>query len=144
VGQQGARLPVPRQRGAFTYLEVLVALVILSLGLIALLSSYAYMVNTTEYSRRATIATQAAQSEMAQVRSLGYSWLTYMIATGTTTINANSDLPSALAPGTMTATLYQRSTTIVRVNVTVTWRQNAKVTGGSIALSSLVSQVEGS
>lgn len=98
MGQQGARLPVPRRRGAFTYLELLVALIILSLGLIALLSSYAYMVNTTEYSRRATIATQAAQSEMAQVRALGYSWLTYMIATGTTTINANSDLPSALAP----------------------------------------------
>ena len=126
----------------FTYLEILVALIIVSFGLIAVLSAYTYSVNTSEYCQRAVIATHAANSKMGEMRAMGFSWLTYLINLGSTSFDFSAELPPELTPGTMTVTLSQWTPEIVQVDVDVTWRPDAKITGGNISLSTLVGQVE--
>lgn len=133
-----------RRAGAagFTYLEILVALIIVSFGLIAVLSAYTYSMNTSEYCQRAVIATHAANSKMGEMRAMGFSWLTYLVNSGDTSFDCSTELPPELSPGTMAVTLSQWTPEIVQVDIDVTWRPDAKITGGSISMTTLVGQVE--
>jgi prepilin-type N-terminal cleavage/methylation domain-containing protein len=124
-----------RSSAAYTLIEVLVALVILSLGLLGLVSSFSYNSTVSEYSRRLTVATQTADSAVGEMRALGY----WKLAPGAYDLSAQ--LPETLHGGSMTAVVSNWATEVKRVEVTVTWRPGTR-TGGSVELSTLVGRTD--
>ena len=75
-------------RRGFTLIEVLVAIVILSIGLLGMSALTAGIINGNKFSNRLTMATTCAQEQMENVRRLGY--LGMPITDTITTENYNS------------------------------------------------------
>lgn len=72
----------------FTLLEVLIAIVILSVGLLGMASLTVGIINGNKFSNDLTTATTLAQDKMEDMRRLGYSGTS--ATTTTTTENYNS------------------------------------------------------
>ncbi len=105
----------------FTLLEVLIAIVILSIGLLGMASLTVGIIKGNQFSNEVTTATTLCQEKMEDVRRLGYAGMP--LANTTTTENYNSisgfpeykreteteiDLPAA-GMKTITVTTYWKS-----------------------------------
>ena len=77
-----SNLPSDKKSGGFTLLEVLIAIVILSVGLLGMASLTVGIINGNKFSNELTTATTLAQDQMEEIRRLGYSG---MPTTDTTT-----------------------------------------------------------
>jgi len=111
-----ARTP-SRQRG-FTVIEVLIAMSIMSLGLIGILALHKGAVSASGYSRRATEAAVLAEDKLEQLRTIPLA--------GVTDDDDHVDASGAANPdGTFT-----RAWTLVTaggnttITVTVSWNEN--------------------
>jgi type IV pilus assembly protein PilV len=110
----------------FTLIEVLVALVIFTLGALALASMQVVSTKGSSFSKQATVATTLAQKKMEELRNTPYGSIT-SDATGVT----EQDM-------VVTWTIVENGTAPCRyknIAVTVTW------TGKSIILNTIRSEV---
>ena len=73
--QRGSTLPATRQRG-FTLIEVLVALSIMSLGMIGILALQKAATSASVYSRRATEAAVLAEDRLEELRTVPLAGIT--------------------------------------------------------------------
>ena len=129
-----------------TLIEVLVAMTILSIGLLAMTDVIAASQTAATKSKYDAIALQAAQNEVANDEATGYNDLT----AGTTVTIAATGVTNALTgmpPGsTMTVVIGpldgdSDNDSIMQVDVTITWGGGSgqAATGGNLAMSTLVS-----
>jgi len=77
----------------FTLIEVLVAMVILSIGLLGTAALITGIINGNKVSNRITTATTCAQDEMEDVRRLGYSGMPASDTTTTEPYNSIANYP---------------------------------------------------
>lgn len=77
----------------FTLLEVLVAIVILSIGLLGMASLTVGIINGNSFSKKVTTATTLAQEKMEDVRRLGYSSMPSANTTTTEGYNSITGYP---------------------------------------------------
>jgi prepilin-type N-terminal cleavage/methylation domain-containing protein len=125
---------VPRFQDGFTLLEVLVAIVILTTGLLGTAGLTTGVIRGNHYSKNVTSATAVAQTKLETIKSGGYSYAT--------TANFPSDTVS------MGGTTFTRATTIASsspaanmktVSVTVSWTESNN-TGRSINLQTILAE----
>ena len=129
-----------RTRG-MTLVEILIAMVILSIGLLAMISVISAAQQSADKSNYDMIALQAAENEIADDEAGGYSANTYG-----TTVTPVPNLPH----GQMTVVTGPldgdaANDNIVQIDVTVTWDGGSgpNSTGGNISMSTLISAVVG-
>lgn len=87
----------------FTFLEILVAMVVLSIGFLGIAAVTASMVRGNSFSNRLTTATTLAQERMEEIRRLGYSGISTADTTTVEDYNSIANHP-----------LYKR---VVRTNM---------------------------
>jgi len=123
-----------RNNSGFTLIEVLVAMVILSVGLLGTAALITGIINSNKVSNRISTATTCAQDMMEEIRRIGYSG---MPASDTTTTEAYNSIANY--------SLYKRDTFTDVVNpaagmktvtVTVYWNSD----NSSIELKTILAQ----
>ena len=68
----GSNRPAPALRAGFTIVEILVAMIILTFGVLSLASTTIYVVRATKYGDITTERSAALQSVIEQLRSVDY------------------------------------------------------------------------
>lgn len=131
---QYLRQDVATSQNGFTLLEVLVAIVILTIGLLGTAGLTTGVIRGNHFSKNVTSATAAAQTKLEAIKSGGYVYATA------------SNFPSdALTMGGMT---YTRTTTITNsspaanmktVSVTVSWTESNN-TARSVNLQTILAE----
>lgn len=125
-----------RLRG-FTLLELMLAVTILIVAITGLLASYVLCFNLAETARNMTLATTAIQFKLEEIRDHSFGDITADFDNTTFTV-------SGFAANQATGAIYVESisTDILRVTVSVCWRQRGNRIfgedngrGGGIALS---------
>ena len=128
------RLAIASSQRGFTLLEVLVAIVILTIGLLGTAGLTTGVIRGNHYSKNVTSATAAAQTQLESVKSSGY--------TNATSANFPSDTV------TMGGTTFTRATTITNsspaanmktVSVTVSWTESNN-TARSVNLQTILAE----
>ncbi len=76
AGLQGRLVRTMQSRGGFTLLEVLIAVVILSLGLLGLSAMTIATIRGQAFSEKMTTATNLAQEKMEEIKSSDYTNIT--------------------------------------------------------------------
>jgi type IV pilus modification protein PilV len=123
-----------KSQNGFTLLEVLVAIVILTIGLLGTAGLTTGVIRGNHYSKNITSATAAAQTQLESIKSSGYA--------NATTANFPSD---AVSMGGMTLT---RTTTVTdsspaanmkTVSVTVSWTESNN-TSRSVNLQTILAE----
>ncbi|HWB39463.1 MAG TPA: prepilin-type N-terminal cleavage/methylation domain-containing protein [Candidatus Saccharimonadales bacterium] len=108
---------VKTNEAGFTIIEVIVALVTVSLFVVGIGNLFAQITNTQHDSELLSSATRAGQSEIESLRNSDYTALT-----AGTNIDFSSSLPSDLPDNsTGIVVVTQPSTDIRRVDVTITY-----------------------
>ncbi len=124
------KLKVVQQNGGFTLLEVLVALILLSFGMLGVANLTIGVIKGNSYSKNVTTATIVAQQQIEQAQRLGYT-------------NSNSLAGSATI--SMGGTTFTRTTTVTNstpaanmktVSVAVSWNPG----NSSVSLNTIISQ----
>jgi prepilin-type N-terminal cleavage/methylation domain len=125
-----------RSRNGFTLIEVLVTLLILSVGLLGIAGLTAGIIRGDFFSKNITSATVIAQTQLEAVQNKGY-------------INANTtNFPSSAASVSMGGVNFSRTTTITdnspatnmkTISVTVTWNE-ADNAARSVSLQTILAQ----
>ena len=127
-------LDVEKSQNGFTLLEVLVAIVILTIGLLGTAGLTTGVIRGNHYSKNVTSATAVAQTKLEAIKSGGYVYAT--------TANFPSD---AVSMGGMT---FTRTTTITNsspaanmktVSVTVGWTESNN-TARSVNLQTILAE----
>jgi type IV pilus assembly protein PilV len=103
---------------AFSLLEVLVAIVILMVGLLALLQAINLSIVTNLQNEMRTQGTMIGEDQMARIKSLPFSNIT---ATGQKTLSVPVSMRSALINFSVTKSVDDISSTTKRINVGVVW-----------------------
>jgi type IV pilus assembly protein PilV len=103
----------------FTLLEVLIAIVILSIGLLGMASLTVGIINGNRFSKEVTTATTLAQEKMEDVRRLGFSGMP--TTDTTTTENYNSITGYAEFKRETETDVNAPATGMKTVTVTVYW-----------------------
>lgn len=118
----------------FTLIEVLISMVLLTVGLLGTVALLTGIMRGNTYSNRLTTATTLAQDKLEEVRRLGYSNTASSDTTDTEDYNAISGFP-----------LYKRVTltdtdspavNMKRITVTVYWDSG----GGPVVLKTILSE----
>jgi prepilin-type N-terminal cleavage/methylation domain-containing protein len=99
-------------RRGFTLVEVLVAVIVMSIALIVLITCFSGAVGIQRKARAHTLAQNTAQSKLETLRSTGWSGLTF----GTTTVAV-----PGLTNGTMTTTVTLQAVSLAKIRVRVEW-----------------------
>jgi len=125
-----------------TLVEVLIAMVILSIGLLVMIDVIAAAQHSADKSNYDMIALQAAENEIQDDEAGGYSANSY-----NTQVTPVANLPNGQMT-VVTGPLDGDSTNddIVQIDVTVTWDggNGPNSTGGNISMSTLISNTVGS
>jgi type IV pilus assembly protein PilV len=125
-----------RSRDGFTLIEVLIAMLILSVGLLGTAGLTAGIIRGDFFSKNITSATVIAQTQLEAVQNTGY--------TNTNTTN----FPSSAASVSMGGVNFSRTTTITdnspatnmkTISVTVTWNE-ADNAARSVSLQTILAQ----
>lgn len=131
---QDHRQRLVKSQNGFTLLEVLVAIVILTIGLLGTAGLTTGVIRGNHYSKNITSATAAAQTQLESIKSSGYA--------NATTTNFPSD---AVSMGGMT---FTRTTTVTNsspaanmktVSVTVSWTESNN-TSRSVNLQTILAE----
>ena len=131
---QNLRQKIATSQNGFTLLEVLVAIVILTIGLLGTAGLTTGVIRGNHYSKNLTSATAAAQTQLESVKSSGYA--------NATTTNFPSD---TVTMGGMT---FTRTTTVTNsspaanmktVSVTVSWTESNN-TSRSVNLQTILAE----
>ena len=125
-----------RSRDGFTLIEVLIAMLILSVGLLGTAGLTAGIIRGDFFSKNITSATVIAQTQLEAVQNTGYT-------------NANTtNFPSSAASVSMGGVNFSRTTTIIdnspaanmkTISVTVTWNE-ADNASRSVSLQTILAQ----
>jgi len=131
---QERRLWIEKSENGFTLLEVLVAIVILTIGLLGTAGLTTGVIRGNHFSKNVTSATAAAQTQLESVKSGGYAYATA------------ANFPSDTV--TMGGMTFNRTTTITdsspaanmkTVSVTVSWNESNS-TARSINLQTILAE----
>jgi type IV pilus modification protein PilV len=131
---ENSRSGFPASQQGFTLIEVLVAIVILTIGLLGTAGLTTGIIRGNHFSKNVTSATAAAQTQLESVKSGGY---TYAIA-------ANFPNDSV----TMAGMTFTRQTTITAdspaanmktISVTVNWTESTN-TSRSVTLQTILAE----
>jgi prepilin-type N-terminal cleavage/methylation domain-containing protein len=125
-----------RNRNGFTLIEILVALVILSIALLALAG---LMVTTTKNNAAGGHLTEAATFAQDTLERLRVSPLS-SIPTGVMIQNSCVGSTGVLYTGSWRASVANSSSTLDRISITVNWVDPAKLQPHSINMITTVSQ----
>lgn len=108
----------------FTLLEVVVAIVILMVGLLAMLQAINLSIATNLQNEMRTQGTMIGEDQMARIKSLPFSNIT---ATGEKTVTVPVSMRSSLVNYTVTKNVDEVSSTTKRVNVGVSWHHRGNI-----------------
>ncbi|MBL7203976.1 MAG: prepilin-type N-terminal cleavage/methylation domain-containing protein [Desulfobacteraceae bacterium] len=106
-------LPSDKKSGGFTLIEVLIAIVILSVGLLGMASLTVGIINGNRFSNDLTTATTLAQDKMEDIRRAGY---TSAVSETKATHPSNSDYKREV-----TVTADSPATDMKTVSVKIYW-----------------------
>ena len=137
-----------KHRSGWSLIEVMIAVLVLSLVTAAFASLYPIALRMRSKSENVTRATTLAQQKIEQVRALPYVSLGYTGLQFNNVIDASpsaspfsfttvDSLASKLPQGAGTITLSNPATDLTRVDVTVTWGGLVQ-TGNSVTVSTLI------
>ena len=118
----------------FTLIEVLVAMVILSVGLLGTAALIAGIINGNKVSNRLSTATTCAQDKMEEIRRLGYSGMP--TSDTTTTEPYNSITNYSLYKRVIFTDVVNPAVGMKTVTVTVSWDSD----NSSIELKTILAQ----
>lgn len=119
------RSPIEKDRG-FTIIEVLIAIVILSIALLGMAGLTVGIMTGNDHSKLLTTATTLAQDKMEEVRRSGYSGTPSVDTTTTENYNTMSSYP-LFKRITVTA-VDSPSAGMKTITVTVYWNSDARST----------------
>jgi type IV pilus assembly protein PilV len=131
---QNSRLGLPALQQGFTLIEVLVAIVILTMGLLGTAALTTGVIRGNHFSKNITSATAAAQSQLESVKSSGY----------TNAVAANFPNDTVIMGGmtfarSTTITAGSPATNMKTISVTVTWAE-ANNTSRSVNLQTILAE----
>ncbi len=129
-----ARVPKLDNRNGFTLLEVLIAMLILSVGLLGMAALTVGIINGNKFSNDLTTATTLAQDEMEDIRRLGYSGTP--ATTTTTTENYNSITGYAEYKRVTVTTVDSPAVGMKTITVTAYWDSDSH----SVELKTILAQ----
>jgi prepilin-type N-terminal cleavage/methylation domain-containing protein len=107
----GLRMTRSRRRG-FTLVEILVAVIVMSIALVVLVGAFSGAAGVQRKVKSHALAQNAAQSKLDSLRSGGWEGLSF----GTTTESV-----SGLEDGVMTTTVILEQASLARLTVRVDW-----------------------
>ncbi|NMC74993.1 MAG: prepilin-type N-terminal cleavage/methylation domain-containing protein [Geobacteraceae bacterium] len=111
-------------KGGFTLLEVVVAIVILMVGLLAMLQAINLSIATNLQNEMRTRGTMIGEDQMARIKSLPFANIT---ATGEKSVTVPVSLRSSLVQYTVTKKVDEVSSSTKRVNVGVRWHHRGNI-----------------
>jgi len=109
----------------FTLMEVLVAMLILSVGLLGMAALITGIINSNKLSNRISTATVLAQDKMEEVRRVGYSGMP--ASNTTTTENYNTITNYSLYKRVTLTEVANPAAGMKKITVTVYWDTNKSV-----------------
>lgn len=134
IDQRGPSLERPPSTGlrddaGFTVTEMLVALLLLTVGALSLYQSMGASTELVEHSDRRITATRLAASEIEQIRSTAYPTVAMALAAANPTFFDGAEQVTDAANGAVTpSSTVERNGLTYRVERYVTWR-NSEVAG---------------
>lgn len=108
----------------FTLLEVVVAIVILMVGLLAMLQAINLSIATNLQNEMRNQGTMIGEDQMARIKSLPFANIT---ATGEKTVTVPVSMRSSLVNYSVTKKVDEVSSTTRRVNVAVRWHHRGNI-----------------
>lgn len=111
-----------RENSGFTLMEVLVAMLILSVGLLGMAALITGIINSNKLSNRISTATVLAQDKMEEVRQVGYSGMP--ASDTTTTEDYNSITNYSLYKRVTFTDVANPATGMKTITVTVYWESD--------------------
>lgn len=120
--------------GGFTLLEVLFAIVILTIGLLGTAGLTTGIIRGNHFSKNITSATAAAQSQLESIKSAGYS-----NATATNFPNDSVTMGGTNFTRTTTITSNSPAANMKTVSVTVSWTESNN-TSRSLNLQTILAE----
>ncbi len=115
-------------RAGFTMLELLMAILVLVVALVGLLSSYTGCFNLNETARNLTVATNAAQQKMEEIRNTPFDSISGSFNNVAFNIPSNASPNSWLLTKDYAAKTYVSAVQVnqlLQATVVVCWRQRA-------------------
>lgn len=119
-----------RNNGGFTLVEILIAIVILTIGTLGVATLTVSIIRGNAFSNRLTTATTLAQDRMEQLKKLGFA--------GSAALTENYGNITDFAPYKRVTTVFASTpaTGMITVTVTVFWDSDAR----SVALSTIIGE----
>jgi type II secretion system protein I len=118
------------QKTGFTLMEVLVAMTLLSLGLLGVANLTIGIIKGNTYSRNVTTATIVAQQQIEQAQRIGYTSANALAGTATVSMGGTS------FTRTTTVTNSSPATNMKTVSVAVSWSPG----NNSVSFNTIISQ----
>jgi len=109
--------------GGFTLMEVLITIVLLTVGLLGMAALTTGIINGNTHSRRLTTATTLAQDKIEDVRRLGYSNMPSADTTTPEDYNTITDYP--LFKRTTATAINSPASNMKTITITVYWNSDS-------------------
>lgn len=126
------RKTVSHKTKGFTVIEVMIAVVIFSIGILVIIGAFQLVYKLTQYNREITIATNVAESRLEELRRQGFSNL----------VNNNNPSPVAvpsLKNGYMKTYINDHSSSLIKIiRVTIYWENRPE--SNAVELTTLIGQ----
>ena len=126
------------QNQAFTLVEVLITIGILTVVIVGLLQLFVYCSNLAEAAGNTTLGINEAQNKMEEIHNHNFSTVAVDYASGGTPGNTFT-LTSLTGTGTVTISQFGGSSSLLQTQISVSW-QNKNGRNFSTALTSLIAR----